>query len=63
MRFPDFFDQTFLGLGKLFPARESLIYDTPVGDQNFAKPFLQCGREPIQEKQICPEQPEEVMGS
>jgi len=30
---------TKLGLGKLFPARESLISDIPAGDRNTAKPF------------------------
>jgi len=36
------FDQTFLGLGlgKLFPARESLVSDIPAGDKNTAKPFF-----------------------
>jgi hypothetical protein len=42
MRFPDFFDQTFLGLGKLFMARESLVCDILAGDRNTAKLFLQC---------------------
>jgi len=28
------FDQTFLGLGLLFPARESLVSDIPAGDGN-----------------------------
>jgi len=37
------FDQTSLGLGKLFPATESLVNDIPAGDGNTAKPFLQCG--------------------
>jgi len=32
-------DQTFLGLGKLFPARERLVSDIPAGDGNIAKPF------------------------
>jgi len=36
------FDQTFLGLCKLFPARESMVSDIPAGDGNTAKPFLQC---------------------
>ena len=36
------FDQTFLGLVKLFPAWESLVSDIPAGDGNTAKPFLQC---------------------
>jgi len=31
-----------LGLGKLFPARESLVSDILAGDRNTAKPFLQC---------------------
>jgi len=33
------FDQIFLGLGlgKLFPARESLVSDIPAGDRNTAK--------------------------
>jgi len=37
-----FFYQTFLGLelGKLFPARESLVSDILAGDRNTAKPFL-----------------------
>jgi len=35
-----FFYQTFLGLGKLFPARESLVNDIPAVDENIAKPFL-----------------------
>jgi len=36
------FDQTSLGLGlgKLFPARESLVSDIPAGDENTAKPFF-----------------------
>jgi len=35
-------DQTFLGLGlgKLFPARESFVSDIPAGDGNTAKPFF-----------------------
>jgi len=35
-------DQTSLGLGlgKLFPARESLVSDLPAGDGNTAKPFF-----------------------
>jgi len=39
-----FVDQTFLGLGlgTLFPARESLVSDIPAGDGNIAKLFLQC---------------------
>jgi len=41
MRLLDVFDQTFLGLelGKLFPARESLVSDIPAGDGNNAKPM------------------------
>ena len=36
-----YFDQTLLGLGKLFPARESLVgSDIPAGDGNTAKPFF-----------------------
>jgi len=37
-------NQTFLGLrlGKLFPARESLVSDIPAEDRNTANPFLQC---------------------
>jgi len=37
-----FFYQTFLGLGlgKLFPARESLASDIPAGDGNIAEPFF-----------------------
>jgi len=31
--------KTFLRLGKLFPARESLESDIPAGDGNIAKPF------------------------
>jgi len=44
MRFLDFLNQTLLGLGmgKLFPARESLVSDISAGDGNIAKPFLQC---------------------
>ena len=42
MRFLDFFDQTSrgLGLGNLFPARESLVSDFQAGDGNTAKPFF-----------------------
>jgi len=42
MRFLDFLDQTFLGLGlgRLFPARESLVCDFPARDWNIAKPFF-----------------------
>jgi len=29
-----------LGLGKLFPAMESLVSDIPAGDRNTAKPFF-----------------------
>jgi len=38
------FEQTFLGqgLGKLFPARESLVSDIPAGDRNMRNVFLQC---------------------
>jgi len=38
-----YFDRTFLGLGlgKLFPAKESLVDDILAGDVNTAKPFLQ----------------------
>jgi len=38
------FDKTFLGLelGKLFPARESLVSDIPAGDGNPLILFLQC---------------------
>ena len=38
------FDQTFLGLGlgKIFPARESLVSDIPAGNGNIVKLFLQC---------------------
>jgi len=38
------FDQTFLGLGlgKSFPARESLVSDIPAGDRNPINLFLQC---------------------
>jgi len=41
-RFLDFFDQIFMGvgLGKLFPARESFVSDVPAGDGNIAKPFF-----------------------
>jgi len=41
-------DQTFqgLGMGKLFPVRESLESDIPAGDRNTAKPLLQCRLEP-----------------
>ena len=44
---PGFLYQTFLGLvlGKLFPARESLVSDIPAGDGNTAKPFLQSTNE------------------
>jgi len=44
MIFLDLFDRTFLGLGlgKLFPARESLVSGIPAGDWKIAKPFLQC---------------------
>jgi len=40
-----FVDQTFLrlGLGKLFPAKESLVSDIPAGDGNVVSLFLQCG--------------------
>ena len=30
-------------MGKLFPARESLISDIPAGDGKMANLFLQCG--------------------
>jgi len=48
------FDQTFLelGLGKLFPARQSLVNDIPAVDRNTAKPFLQC-RKTQKEKNPC----------
>ena len=36
---PGFFYQTFLGLCKLIPARESLGSDILAGDWNIAKPF------------------------
>jgi len=38
------FDQNFLGLGlgKLFPARESLVSDIPAGDGKLLNLFLQC---------------------
>jgi len=38
------FDQTFLGLGlgTLFPARESLISEIPAGDGNPLNLYLQC---------------------
>jgi len=37
-------DRTFLGLGlgKLFPVRESLVSDIPAGDGNPLNLFLQC---------------------
>jgi len=43
-RFLDSFDQTFLGLGlgKLFPARESLVSDIPAGDGKSLGLYLQC---------------------
>jgi len=43
MRFLDFFDQTFqgLGLGKLFPARESLVSDILAGDGKLLNLYLQ----------------------
>jgi hypothetical protein len=39
---PGFVLKTFLGpgMGKLFPARESLVSDIPAGDGNTAKPFF-----------------------
>jgi len=39
---PRFFDQAFqgLGLGQLFPARESSVSDIPAGDGNIAKLFF-----------------------
>jgi len=48
-----YFDQTFLGLGlgKLFPARESLVSDILAGDGNPVNLFLQC-KSPI--FQSCP---------
>jgi len=44
-----FFDQTFLGLGlgKLFPARESLVSDIPAGDGNTAQPFFYRVHSPL----------------
>jgi len=38
------FDQTFqgLGLGTLFPARESLVIDIPAGDGKSLNLYLQC---------------------
>jgi len=43
-RFLDFSDQTFLGLGlgKLFPARESLVSDILAGDGKSLNLYLQC---------------------
>jgi hypothetical protein len=40
-----YFDQNFLGqeLGRLFPARESLVSVIPAGDGNPRNHFLQCG--------------------
>jgi len=42
--FLDFFDLAFLGLGlgKLFPARESLVSDIPAGDGKLPNLYLQC---------------------
>jgi len=39
-----FFDQTFrgLGLGRLFPATESLVSDIPAGDGKSLNLYLQC---------------------
>ena len=43
MRFLDYFYQTFqgLGLGKLFPAWESLVSDIPAGDGKSLNLYLQ----------------------
>jgi len=45
-RFLDFSDQTFqgLGLGTLFPARESLVSDIPAGEGKLLNLYLQCGQ-------------------
>jgi len=39
-----YYDQTFLELelGKLFPARESLVGDIPAGDGKSPNLYLQC---------------------
>jgi len=55
-----FFDQTFqgLGLGKLFPARESLVSDIPAGDRKLLNLYLQCETyvtgDTEEKSQICP---------
>jgi len=36
-----------MGLGKLFPARESLVSDIPAGDRKSLNLYLQCMYSPV----------------